>query len=37
VEGQTMIYVCQDKLCKRPVTEVAKALEQLDIKKEATK
>jgi uncharacterized protein YyaL (SSP411 family) len=29
VEGQTTIYVCQDKLCKRPVTEVSKVLEQL--------
>jgi uncharacterized protein YyaL (SSP411 family) len=29
VEGQTTIYVCQDKSCKRPVTEVSKALEQL--------
>lgn len=29
VKGQTTIYVCQDKSCKRPVTEVAKALEQL--------
>lgn len=25
-EGQTMIYVCQNKVCKLPVTEVAKAL-----------
>ena len=30
VNGQTTIYVCQDKTCKRPVTEVAKALEQLN-------
>ncbi|MDE3183159.1 MAG: thioredoxin domain-containing protein [Bacteroidota bacterium] len=29
VEGQTTIYVCRDKVCKRPVTEVSKALEQL--------
>jgi uncharacterized protein YyaL (SSP411 family) len=29
VKGQTTIYVCKDKSCKRPVTEVAKALEQL--------
>ncbi len=29
VKKQTIIYVCQDKLCKRPVTEVAEALEQL--------
>lgn len=25
-EGETMIYVCQNKVCKLPVTEVAKAL-----------
>ncbi len=29
VKGQTTIYVCQDKSCKRPVTQVSKALEQL--------
>jgi len=29
VEGQTTIYVCQDKVCKRPVTEVSEALKQL--------
>ena len=29
VQGQTTIYVCRDKSCKRPVTEVSKALEQL--------
>ncbi|GAC1310161.1 MAG: thioredoxin domain-containing protein [Mucilaginibacter sp.] len=29
VKGQTTIYVCQNKSCRRPVTEVAKALEQL--------
>lgn len=29
VEGKTTIYVCRDKSCKRPVTEVSKALEQL--------
>ncbi len=29
VEGQTTIYVCQDKSCKKPVTEVSKALEQI--------
>jgi uncharacterized protein YyaL (SSP411 family) len=29
VKGQTTIYVCQNKSCKRPVTDVAKALEQL--------
>ena len=26
-EGETMIYVCQNKVCKLPVTEVEKALE----------
>lgn len=30
VEGQTTIYVCQEKMCKLPVTEVSKALKQLD-------
>jgi uncharacterized protein YyaL (SSP411 family) len=25
-DGATMIYVCQNKVCKLPVTEVAKAL-----------
>lgn len=29
VKGQTTIYVCKNKLCKKPVTEVEKALEQL--------
>ena len=29
VEGQTTIYVCRDKSCKKPVTEVSKALEQI--------
>ena len=29
VPGQTMIYVCRDKSCKLPVTEVEKALEQI--------
>ena len=29
VPGQTTIYVCQEKSCKRPVTEVSKALDQL--------
>jgi uncharacterized protein YyaL (SSP411 family) len=29
VKGQTTIYVCQNKSCKLPVTEVSKALEQL--------
>lgn len=29
VAGQTTIYVCQDKACKRPVTEVNKALQQI--------
>ncbi len=27
LEGETMIYVCQNKVCKLPVTEVEKALE----------
>ena len=27
IEGETRIYVCQNKVCKFPVTEVAKALE----------
>ena len=29
VPGQTTIYVCQEKSCNRPVTEVQKALEQI--------
>lgn len=29
VPGQTTIYVCQNKSCKRPVTEVEKAIEQI--------
>ncbi len=29
VVGQTTIYVCRDKVCKRPVTEVDKALQQI--------
>ncbi|MEO0776830.1 MAG: thioredoxin domain-containing protein [Bacteroidota bacterium] len=29
-EGMTMIYVCQNKVCKLPVTEVDKALTLLD-------
>jgi len=29
VAGQTTIYVCRDKTCKLPVTEVVKALEQV--------
>ncbi|MCX2681516.1 thioredoxin domain-containing protein [Galbibacter sp. EGI 63066] len=32
VEDQTTIYVCQDKICKLPVTEVSKALELMEIK-----
>jgi len=28
-EGQTTIYVCQDKVCKRPVTEVKDAVQQI--------
>lgn len=30
VDGQTTIYVCQDKSCKLPVTEVEKALELMN-------
>ncbi len=26
IEGETRIYVCQDKICKLPVTEVEQAL-----------
>ncbi|MCB9426498.1 MAG: thioredoxin domain-containing protein [Flavobacteriales bacterium] len=29
VEGQTTIYVCQDKTCKRPVTTTNEALKQI--------
>ena len=29
VEGQTTIYVCQNKVCKLPVTEVEEALKQV--------
>ncbi len=29
MKGNTMIYVCQDKACKMPETEVSKVLEQL--------
>jgi len=29
VEGQTTIYVCQDKVCKRPVSEVKDAVLQI--------
>ncbi|WP_420578068.1 thioredoxin domain-containing protein [Ekhidna sp.] len=29
VNGETTIYVCYDKTCKRPVTSVAEALEQI--------
>ena len=29
VKGQTTIYVCRDKACKLPVTDVAKALQQI--------
>ena len=29
IEGQTTIYVCQDKTCKQPTTEVKEALEQI--------
>ena len=30
VEGETMIYVCLNKVCKLPVTEVDEAIKQLD-------
>lgn len=30
VEGKTMIYVCQNKVCKLPVIEVEKALDQIE-------
>ena len=30
VEGDTYIYVCQNKVCKLPVTEVSKALELIN-------
>ena len=29
IEGQTTIYVCQNKACKLPVTEVGQALKQI--------
>ena len=29
IEGQTTIYVCQDKACKLPVTDVEEALKQI--------
>ncbi len=29
MKGETMIYVCEDKVCKMPVTEVNQALQQL--------
>jgi len=29
IEGQTTIYVCQDKVCKLPVTEVEEAMQQI--------
>lgn len=29
VEGNTLIYVCENKTCQRPVTEVREALEQV--------
>ncbi|MGH2552944.1 MAG: thioredoxin domain-containing protein, partial [Chitinophagaceae bacterium] len=28
-EGKTLIYVCRDKTCKLPVTDVSKAMEQI--------
>ncbi len=30
IEGQTTIYVCQNKTCKLPVTEINEALQQID-------
>jgi len=30
MEGETMIYVCQNKTCKLPVTEVSKALKLIE-------
>ncbi len=33
VEGQTTIYVCQDKVCKRPVTDVKDAVSQIRAEK----
>ena len=30
IDGQTTIYVCQNKACKLPVTDAAKALELID-------
>lgn len=33
VEGQTTIYVCRDKSCKKPVTVVSEALDQLSVEK----
>jgi hypothetical protein len=32
VKGETIIYVCQNKICKLPVKEVTKALEQMNSK-----
>ncbi len=29
IEGQTTLYVCQNKVCKYPVTEIKEALEQI--------
>lgn len=29
VEGQTIIYVCRNRVCKQPVQDVEKAMEQL--------
>lgn len=30
IDGKTTVYVCYDKSCKRPVTSVAEALQQLE-------
>ena len=32
MEGKTMIYVCENKTCKRPVEQVSEALQQLTIR-----
>jgi len=32
MEGKTMIYVCENKTCQRPVEHVSEALRQLDAK-----
>ena len=32
VNGETIIYVCQNRVCKLPTKEVDEALQQLEIK-----